>query len=58
MVHSTQYNSENIKINLVGRGIIECVKNVIGRTDVLVAEIITTHEAAGGKKNWTCRTDY
>ena len=36
--------------HLGGENIMECVRNVIGRTDVLVAEILTTH--AAGTHNW------
>ena len=39
----------------------ESVRNVIGRTDVIVAEVFTTHTTVTHKwaaRNLTCRSDY
>ena len=39
----------------------ECVRNVIGRTDVILAELLTTHATVTHKwaaRNMTCRSDY
>ena len=57
----TELATENIRINLAGESIVQCKENVIDRTDVLVAKLLTTHAACTHKwasRNWSCRSDY